>query len=55
MDTGDIFQHNPGLAVVGDLSSDDAQLHWLVLFMFLCLPLGISLFLVLTDLGLFAS
>ena len=38
-----------GLAVVGDLSSDSVILHWLLLIMFLHLPLAIWLSLVLAG------
>lgn len=40
----------PGLAVVGELSSDGTKLNWLLLLMFLCLPFSILLSLVLTGL-----
>ena len=41
----------PGLVVARELVSDGAELHWLLLLMFLCLPLAIWLSLVLTSLG----
>ena len=41
----------PGPAVVEELGSDGAELHWLLLLMFLCLSLAVSLLLVLTGLG----
>jgi hypothetical protein len=40
----------PGLAVVGVLSSDDAQWSWFLLLIFLHLPLTIWKSLVLDDL-----
>ena len=40
-----------GLAVVGELVSDGAKLHWLLLLMCLCLPFVNLLSLVLTCLG----
>jgi hypothetical protein len=40
-----------GLAVVSELSSDDAKLHWVLLLMTVCLLLAIWFFLVLTGLG----
>ena len=40
----------PGHAVVGELASYVAKLHWLLLLMFLCLPLTTWLSLVLTGL-----
>lgn len=41
----------PGFAVAGELGSDGAILHWLLLLIFLHLPFVIWLFLVLADLG----
>ena len=41
----------PELAVVGELGSGGAELHWVLLLMILCLPLAICLSLVLTSLG----
>jgi hypothetical protein len=41
----------PGLAVVGELSSDGAKVYWLLLFMAVLLPLDVRLSLVLTGLG----
>ena len=32
-----------GLAVVGELGSDDAHIYWLLLFLVLCLPFAIWL------------
>ena len=40
-----------GLAVVRELGSDDAKVYWLLLLMFLCLPLTTWLYLVLAGLG----
>ena len=40
-----------GLAVVGELGSDDAQVFWFLLLMVLCLPLAIWISLVFVDLG----
>jgi len=39
----------PGLALVGELGSDDAKWPWFLLLRFLPLPLAICLFLVLTG------
>jgi len=41
----------PGLAVVGELGSDDAKWPWLLLLKFLYLPLTIWLSLVLAGLA----
>jgi hypothetical protein len=41
----------PGLAVVEELGSDGAELHWILSLMTLCLPLAIWLSLALTGLG----
>jgi hypothetical protein len=40
-----------GLAVVGELGSDDAHVIWLLLLMVLCLPFAIWISLVFVDLG----
>jgi hypothetical protein len=40
-----------GLAVVGEMGSDDAHVFWLLLFMVLCLPFAIWISLVFVDLG----
>jgi hypothetical protein len=40
-----------GLAVVGELGSDDAHIYWLLLLTVLSLTLAIWLFLVLAGLG----
>ena len=40
-----------GLAVVGELGSDDAHVYWLLLLMVLCLPLAILLSLMFAGLG----
>jgi hypothetical protein len=40
----------PGLGVVGELRSDDAEYPWFLLLMFLCLSLAIWLSLVLAGL-----
>ena len=40
-----------GLAVVGELGSDDAHVFWLLLFMVLHLPFTIWISLVLVGLG----
>ena len=40
----------PGLAVVGELGSDDAHVFWLLLLMVLCLSLAIWISLVFVDL-----
>ena len=40
-----------GLAVVGELGSDDAHVFWLLLLMVLCLPFTIWISLVFVDLG----
>jgi hypothetical protein len=40
-----------GLAVVGELGSDDAHVYWLLLLMVLCLPLVIWISLVFVGLG----
>ena len=45
----------PGLALVGELGSDDAILLWLLLIMFLHLPFAIWLSLVLAGLGVLGS
>ena len=39
-----------GLAVVGELGSDDAHVYWLLLLMVLCLPFSIWISLVFVDL-----
>ena len=39
------------LAVVGELASDNAHVHWILVLMFLHLPLAIWLFLVFAGLG----
>ena len=39
-----------GLAVLGELGSDDAHVFWLLLLMVLCLPLAIWISLVIVDL-----
>jgi hypothetical protein len=31
---------HPGLAVVGEMGSDDAKSPWFLLLIFLCLPFG---------------
>ena len=41
------------LAVVGELASDNAHVHWILVLMFLHLPLAIWLFLVLDCLPVF--
>jgi hypothetical protein len=40
-----------GLAVVGELGSDDAHVFWLLLLKVLCLPLTICISLVFVGLG----
>ena len=40
-----------GLAVVGELGSDDAHIYWLLLLMVLCLPFAIWISLVFVGLG----
>ena len=40
-----------GLAVVGELGSDDAHVFWLLLLMVLCLPFALWISLVFVDLG----
>ena len=40
-----------GLAVVGELGSDDVHVYWLLLLMVLCLSLDLWLFLVFAGLG----
>lgn len=40
----------PGLAVLGEVGSDDAKVYFLLFLMVLCFPLGIWLSLVLSDL-----
>jgi hypothetical protein len=40
-----------GLAVVGELGSDDVQVFWLLLLMVWCLPFAIWISLVFVDLG----
>ena len=40
----------PGLAVVGELCSDDVHVYWLLLLMIIHLPLAIWLSVVLVDL-----
>ena len=40
-----------GLAVVGELGSDDAYIFWLLLLIVLCLSFAISISLVFVDLG----
>ena len=42
----------PGLAMVGELGSDDDKLPWFLLLMFLCLPPDIWLSLVLPALSI---
>lgn len=44
----------PGLAVVGELGSDDAKLYWLLLLMVLSLPLAIWLSLMLAGLSVWS-
>ena len=42
---------NPGLAVVGELGSDDAHVIWILLCMVLCLPFDIWISVVFVDLN----
>ena len=41
----------PCLAVVGEMGSNVAKIHWLLLLIFLCLSLNIWLSLVFSSLG----
>ena len=41
----------PGLAVVGELGSDDAHVFWILLCMVLCLPFDIWISVVFVDLN----
>jgi hypothetical protein len=40
-----------GLALVGEMGSDDSHVFWILLLMVLCLPLGIWISLVFFHLG----